>query len=269
MKYVILGFSQEKLIDLGLDYMDAVILRYFIDFRDTKKMTSRIIDGQCYYWLSYESILKEYPILNLKTRDSVYRRLKKLEATKVLKHVTIRENGTYSFYNVDEKYIELISKNDSVNENKQSDNNTDSTDINPSITDEKSQALGCKVGTKDPSTKSYNKYIVEKKLDGIVKEVVDHLNLKTKKEFRYNTKATVRLINSRVAEGFQVKDFIKVIDNMVKEWKGTEWEKYLVPTTLFAGKFERYLNIQQSSVSGTRINHKPANKPVDVKWGEM
>lgn len=277
MKYTILGFSQEKLIELGLDYLDAVILRYFIDFRNTKKMTSKIIDGECYYWVDYQAIINEYPILNLKTKDSIYRRLKKLEEARVLKHVTVRKNGTYSFYNIDDNYIDLISKNDSEIENFKTDknpNHTDispkGTDINPSSTDEKSQAYGCKVGTNNPSTKSININNVEKNLDDeVVKKTIDYLNLKTNKQFKHNTKATTRLIHARIQEGFKLNDFIKVIDNMTLEWKGTLWEKYLVPTTLFAGKFERYLNLSNPVLDGTRINHKPINKPANVKWGEM
>ena len=263
MRYTVYGFSQEKLIEFGLDQVDATILRYFIDFRDTKKMKTRVIEGECYYWLFYEAIIKEYPILNLKTKDSVYRRLKKLEEAGVLKRVTVRENGVYSFYNVDEKYMELISKNSS-------DNNPDEGDINQEDTEENMESYGCKVGTNKPSTRSINKInIVEMNLDGIVREIVDYLNLKANKEFRYNTRATVDLIKSRVAEGFKVEDFIGVIDNMVQQWKGTELGKYLVPTTLFGEKFESYLNTDTWKACDNRINQKPVNKPVDIRWGEM
>jgi hypothetical protein len=44
-------------------------------------------------------------------------------------------------------------------------------------------------------------------------------------------------------EGFTKDDCFTVIDNKVKTWKGTEWEKYLRPSTLFnASKFQGYLN---------------------------
>ena len=33
-----------------------------------------------------------------------------------------------------------------------------------------------------------------------------------------------------------------VIDKQCEKWKGTEWEQYLRPATLFGAKFENYLN---------------------------
>ena len=49
-------------------------------------------------------------------------------------------------------------------------------------------------------------------------------------------------------EGFAKEDFFTVIDNKVRSWKGTEWEKYLRPQTLFnATKFQGYLNEKGSS----------------------
>ncbi|GFZ33294.1 hypothetical protein CSC2_38200 [Clostridium zeae] len=49
MKYVVMGFDQAKLINFGLDMKDAVILRYFIDFKGTNRMRTEIIDGETYY----------------------------------------------------------------------------------------------------------------------------------------------------------------------------------------------------------------------------
>ena len=44
-------------------------------------------------------------------------------------------------------------------------------------------------------------------------------------------------------------NFFTVIDNKVSSWKGTEWEKYLRPETLFcASKFQGYLN-EKSTIS--------------------
>ena len=45
-----------------------------------------------------------------------------------------------------------------------------------------------------------------------------------------------------IPEGFTKEDFIKVIDNKVNEWLGTDMERYLRPETLFGIKFEGYLN---------------------------
>ena len=85
-----------------------------------------------------------------------------------------------------------------------------------------------------------NKYIVED--NNVFKEIIDYLNLKTNQHYRYSTPKTKTLIKARLKEGFMVGDFKIVIDNMCKEWKNTEMQKYLRPETLFGTKFESYLN---------------------------
>lgn len=74
------------------------------------------------------------------------------------------------------------------------------------------------------------------------KYIIDHLNEKTKSNYRYTSVKTQKLIKARINDGFTEQDFIKVIDNMVIRWTGTEWEQYLTPDTLFGTKFEKYLN---------------------------
>ncbi|KAF5030111.1 hypothetical protein DSECCO2_641530 [anaerobic digester metagenome] len=78
--------------------------------------------------------------------------------------------------------------------------------------------------------------------NNIYTQVIDYLNQKTGTNFRPTAKETQRLINARLNESFTVDDFIKVIDTKSVEWKGTEFEKYLRPATLFGPKFENYLN---------------------------
>ena len=81
---------------------------------------------------------------------------------------------------------------------------------------------------------------------------VNYLNKKAGTNYRYTSRATQRLINARVAEGFTEADFKTVIDKKVAEWQGTDMAKYLRPETLFGAKFESYLN---QSVSGAKNSH--------------
>lgn len=83
--------------------------------------------------------------------------------------------------------------------------------------------------------------------------VIDRLNEKAGTNYRASSKATQGHINARLAEGYTVDDFFKVIDKKVTEWKGGEMEKYLRPETLFGNKFENYLNapVTQSALSNT------------------
>ena len=84
-----------------------------------------------------------------------------------------------------------------------------------------------------------------------VYEIIDYLNLKTGKSYKHTTKKTKSLIKARLNEHFTVDDFKKVIDNMCAKWIGTKWEEFLRPNTLFAGKFDDYLN-QTPTKSETR-----------------
>ena len=94
----------------------------------------------------------------------------------------------------------------------------------------------------------------------IYKDIVDYLNQKINSNYKHTTKTTKESINARLKEGFTLEDFKTVIDNQYAKWKGTEWEQYLRPQTLFGTKFESYLN---TPVKATK---KDSNANID--WEE-
>jgi len=75
-------------------------------------------------------------------------------------------------------------------------------------------------------------------------EIIGHLNKKSGRNFKYTTKATRRLINARIHEGFTVKDFRTVHDKKIPKWiNNTKMQQYIRPETLYAAShFESYLN---------------------------
>lgn len=89
-----------------------------------------------------------------------------------------------------------------------------------------------------------NKHIVEQNSTGHpFKEVIEYLNNRSGKNYRYTTKATQRHIRARFEEGFTLEDFKRVIDWKTSEWlENDKMERYLRPETLFGTKFESYLN---------------------------
>ena len=91
--------------------------------------------------------------------------------------------------------------------------------------------------------------------------VIDYLNGKAGTHYRATSKTTQQHINARLAEGFTVEDCKRVIDNMWAAWKGTEWEQYMRPSTLFGSKFENYLNRkpQIKGANGIPVNCKPSD----------
>ena len=76
----------------------------------------------------------------------------------------------------------------------------------------------------------------------IIEQVVNYLNERVGSNYKSNTPKTRDKIKARINEGFTLEDFKRVIDIKFIEWKGTEFEKYLRPETLFGTKFESYLN---------------------------
>lgn len=108
MKYTIHGFSQKGLLDLGLDTIDAMILRYFVDFKATNKMRVATIEDNLFFWVNYDNVVKELPILRMKRR-SIQARFFKLREAGVLTHHLKKEGGTYSFFGIGSRYEELLS----------------------------------------------------------------------------------------------------------------------------------------------------------------
>ncbi len=76
----------------------------------------------------------------------------------------------------------------------------------------------------------------------IYQQIVEELNQKTGKQYRWNTTETKALIRARLNDGFSPEDFKKVIFIKSKQWLGDEkFTPYLRPKTLFSSKFEGYL----------------------------
>lgn len=125
------------------------------------------------------------------------------------------------------------------------------------------------------------KHNVEKRssdqLKGQVHEVIAYLNSQTSKHFKANSKDTVKLISARLRDNYTVDDFKKVIDIKTPQWAGTDMDKFLRPSTLFAPKhFESYLNerpIKQNELNfngdtprdfggSTRYRHEVKPEPI-------
>lgn len=85
------------------------------------------------------------------------------------------------------------------------------------------------------------------------KEIIDYLNLKSKKNFKANTAATKRLINARLKEGYTKLDFFGVIDVKCSQWMDTDMESYIRPQTLFGTKFESYLQEKPKETTDNKL----------------
>ena len=106
MRFSFFGFSQRAAIDLGLDPADLLILRWFVDFRNSGKMISKEIDGKMFYLVSYSAVAEDLTILYMK-KDSVYRRFKKMCDKNVLEKRIIKSKKTLVYFNTAENFPKL------------------------------------------------------------------------------------------------------------------------------------------------------------------
>lgn len=114
--------------------------------------------------------------------------------------------------------------------------------------------------TVQPAVHILNKEKKEKKEknNSIVENVISFLNATTGKNYSSKSDANRKLINARLNEGYTEDDFYKVISNKDTDWKGTEYEQYLRPNTLFSKKhFDDYLN-------STPIKRSSGNPFLDI-----
>ena len=108
MKYNLQGFSQEVASELNIDGIDLYLLRWFVDFKDTNQMDTKIVDGEVYYRIYHKKVSEDMPILHLQ-KTAIYRRLKKLCKAQIFKKTVVRERGTFTYYAIGPNYIRLIS----------------------------------------------------------------------------------------------------------------------------------------------------------------
>lgn len=109
MKLSVLDYHQKIAVHYGLDMNDLLLLRWFVDFKNTDRMEEAVFDGKTYYWVSYEKAIKDLPILKIKNRDVLRRRFKKLCDCDVLEfRLEKNTKGTFTYYRTGAAYITLL-----------------------------------------------------------------------------------------------------------------------------------------------------------------
>lgn len=224
MKFTIEGYSQARLIALGLDNTDALILRYFADFYLTGGMTSAVgPNGKEFVWMNYKAVIEDLPCIGVTAPDSMARRFKKMVACGVLDHYHHKTGGSYSMYRIGPMYGSLVSG---------------------PPTDQKSEGYGSEVGPPTDQKSEQKTLLLENTStttkDSIADLVLKHLNEKTGSRFSSH-KGTG--LSSIIKTGVDLEQIKAVIDFKVKEWSGTDMAQYLTPSTLFrVSNFEKYEN---------------------------
>ena len=100
------------------------------------------------------------------------------------------------------------------------------------------------------------------------REIIAYLNKVCGTRYRANVPDTLKHINARLSEGFTVDDFKRVIDRKYVDWKGTDYEKFMRPLTLFSTKFEGYLNAPEKPKprGNAELSDEEKREILDI-WG--
>jgi uncharacterized phage protein (TIGR02220 family) len=111
-------------------------------------------------------------------------------------------------------------------------------------------------------------------VDDTADKVIDYLNSQAGTRYKH-TDTNRKLINVRLKE-YTKREVFDVITKKANEWRGTEMERYLRPSTLFnATKFEEYLNQKvidklstgRSTQESTRTRDKTIRQQLnDKSW---
>ena len=123
MKYGILGFNQQKVLNLikevkdekngktttiSIDVEDLLILSIIADLSNRKSITRVILEDGQYSWISYNLILEDLPILRI-DKKQLRRRLDKLVEFDLidLKVERVNGSGTFVYIKIGKMYEEL------------------------------------------------------------------------------------------------------------------------------------------------------------------
>ena len=97
------------------------------------------------------------------------------------------------------------------------------------------------------------------KVESVAVDILGYLNKVTGSAYK-PVDSNLKLIDARL-KNYSPQDCINVIEKKSSEWKGTEFEKYLRPSTLFnQTKFENYVN-EKVAPSGNRPRQDTKETP--------
>lgn len=274
MKYTLEGFSQEAALSMQatiteggrtktikLDLIDLTIIRWIVDFYPNMKKVS--IEGTEYVWLDYSTFVEDMPLLAL-SKQSLYKRCVKMVRLGVLKHKTVRSNGTFSYYAFGPEYSRLVGGR---NKAAQAPATTQATAQDAWGDTENATPEQFQTPADEPQPLLNEPQApAQPKGPDPAEEIVDHLNQRAGTHYKATTASTRKLIKARLREGFSVDEIKLVIDKKCADWlNNRDMAQYLRPETLFGPKFEAYLNAKVMPQPRANTYANTAAQPIDAE----
>lgn len=113
MRFSIFEYSQEKLVSLGLDVTDALILNWFANFF-CGKMEKQIFkdesgNARIFGWVRTSKIIEDLPVIGIASEKGIRRRFDAFVEKGILDRQTVQtQNGKKSYYRTTAVYDSLI-----------------------------------------------------------------------------------------------------------------------------------------------------------------
>lgn len=113
MKYFLninqVAYRSNKEFDT-IDSTDACIMECIAGFASRESCERIYLNGYTYYWVSTSSILKDYEMCTIKTKNGIRRRIKKLEEVGLIELHPNNKSMGRSYYRITEKYEQISYK---------------------------------------------------------------------------------------------------------------------------------------------------------------
>lgn len=113
MRFSVFAYSQEKLIEYGLDVTDALILDWFANFF-IGKMEKRIFkdssdNSKIFGWVKISKIMEDLPVIGITSEKGIRRRFDAfVEKGLMQRETVITQGGKRSYYRTTELYDTLL-----------------------------------------------------------------------------------------------------------------------------------------------------------------
>jgi uncharacterized phage protein (TIGR02220 family) len=79
-------------------------------------------------------------------------------------------------------------------------------------------------------------------MNSMIFKTIEYLNSIANTDYSPNYPETLKSLTQLIESGYGLQDFKNVIDKKWEQWKGTKYQMYVRPSTLFGKNFENYLN---------------------------
>ena len=93
MRQYIMRFKQKFLIDKNMTAQEMILVDYMVNFFSSGNAVSKLVDGKLYFWLTYDKVTTDLPILKVQKRQ-LQRLFSNLEEKGIIKKY-VEDNQMY------------------------------------------------------------------------------------------------------------------------------------------------------------------------------